>query len=79
MVWQAEPGCREEAAEPRRKYWKVRRLGFVKTEQEMIDESKLWREKWEETEKDKSLGERVAEWADKIWEKGEFHPGAKRW
>lgn len=39
----------------------MRRPGFIKTEQGTVDEKKLWKEKWEETEKDERLGERVAE------------------
>jgi hypothetical protein len=79
IVWQAEPGVAEEVKEPVRKYWKVRRPRFIKTKKGTVDESKEWKEVWRRTSENKRLGERVEEWADKIWEKEEFHPRAKRW
>lgn len=41
MVWQAEPRQGEEEKELIRSYWKVRRPGFIKTEQGTVDEKKL--------------------------------------
>lgn len=79
IVWQAELGEGEESKEPVRKYWKVRRPRLVRTREGIVDEMKVWKEEWEKTDRNKRLGEKVAEWADKIWEKREFHLGAKRW
>lgn len=79
LTWQAEPEKGEEIKEPVRKYWKVRRPQLVKTKEGIVDERKVWKEEWRNRERGKRLGEAVTKWADKIWEKGEFHPGAKRW
>jgi hypothetical protein len=79
LVWQTEPDKGEEIKKSKRVYWKVRRPTIIRTKEGTIDEKKEWKKTWRTMDKDKELGERVAEWADKIWEKGEYHPGVKRW
>lgn len=79
LTWQAEPGEGEESKEPVRKYWKVRRPRLVRTKEGTVDEVKIWKEELRKIDKSRRLGEAITEWANKIWENGEFHPGAKRW
>lgn len=79
LVWQGESDKGEESIEPVRKYWKVRRPRIIKTKEGIVDEVKEWKMQWRNTSSEKRLGERITEWADEIWEKEEFHLGAKRW